>query len=519
VSASIVDGAIVNADINASAAIAKTKLASLDIVNADVNASAAIVQSKLATLAITDSEVADNALSGNKIDGGTISNFASTGIDDNAAATAITIDGSQNVSVPQKIFVGGATTSIPVSNGQQNWVQQHETYNRGGTTWFSTHNSASGAESVFAKGRSGSIGSYTIVADNDRLGTITFCADDGTDMNSVGAQIWSAVDGTPGENDMPCQLSFATTADGSASPTERMRILPSGRIEMGPNLYNYGGILNVSGHHNSLRSIHSEGYATTTGSEPVFFNETNASFASYVLRLSVNHAAATSFGFIQCWSANGGDVEFSLRGDGNAYADASWNNSGADYAEFFESATGEPIPVGTTVVLDDNKVRAATAEDSASLIMGVSRPKVPSKASMIIGNTAWNMWHNKYLTDDFDQYIMEDYTVTAWKEDNADGVEIEKSFETDKIPAGETVPEDAVITTERLVKDKMVPYKRRKQNPDWDESVEYIPREDRDEWIVVGMLGQIPIIKGQPINSSWIKMRDISASVEEWLVK
>ncbi len=41
-SAKIVDGAIVNADINASAAIAKSKLASLNIVNADVNANAAI---------------------------------------------------------------------------------------------------------------------------------------------------------------------------------------------------------------------------------------------------------------------------------------------------------------------------------------------------------------------------------------------------------------------------------------------------------------------------------------------
>lgn len=41
---------IVNADINASAAIAKSKLANLDIVNADVNASAAIAQSKIANL-------------------------------------------------------------------------------------------------------------------------------------------------------------------------------------------------------------------------------------------------------------------------------------------------------------------------------------------------------------------------------------------------------------------------------------------------------------------------------------
>ena len=56
----IADGVITNAKINASAAIAKTKLASLDIVNADVNASAAIALSKLAT----DPSNASNLASG-----------------------------------------------------------------------------------------------------------------------------------------------------------------------------------------------------------------------------------------------------------------------------------------------------------------------------------------------------------------------------------------------------------------------------------------------------------------------
>tara|TARA_A100000164_G_scaffold345469_1_gene345331 strand:+ start:46 stop:669 length:624 start_codon:yes stop_codon:yes gene_type:complete len=47
----ISDNTITNAKINSSAAIAKTKLASLDIVNADVNASAAIAGTKLGTMA------------------------------------------------------------------------------------------------------------------------------------------------------------------------------------------------------------------------------------------------------------------------------------------------------------------------------------------------------------------------------------------------------------------------------------------------------------------------------------
>jgi len=70
-SAGITDASIVNADINASAAIAKTKLASLDVVNADVSASAGIVQSKLATLAIDTTELVDNGVTLAKLDHGT----------------------------------------------------------------------------------------------------------------------------------------------------------------------------------------------------------------------------------------------------------------------------------------------------------------------------------------------------------------------------------------------------------------------------------------------------------------
>ena len=58
---------------NSSKNVTTTSIVDGTISNADVDASAAIAQSKLATLVITDSEVANDALSVNKIDGGTIS--------------------------------------------------------------------------------------------------------------------------------------------------------------------------------------------------------------------------------------------------------------------------------------------------------------------------------------------------------------------------------------------------------------------------------------------------------------
>ena len=73
------------------------------------------------------------------------------------------------------------------------------------------------------KGRGG-IGANTIVTDNDNLGTINFRGADGSDLDTIGASIEARVNGTPGANDLPTELIFSTTADGAATPTERMRI-------------------------------------------------------------------------------------------------------------------------------------------------------------------------------------------------------------------------------------------------------------------------------------------------------
>ena len=72
-----------------------------------------------------------------------------------------------------------------------------------------------------------------IVQDNDFLGKIQFIAHDGNDYNNVSAFISAEVDGTPGSDDVPGALTFATTADGASSPTERMRINASGFIQAG----------------------------------------------------------------------------------------------------------------------------------------------------------------------------------------------------------------------------------------------------------------------------------------------
>ena len=97
-----------------------------------------------------------------------------------------------------------------------------------------TRNSANnGYPSInFSKSRSTSPGGGTIVQDNDNLGRIAFHADDGGDLLTPGASIQVKVDGTPGANDMPTEMIFATTADGANDTTDRMKIRASGIVEI-----------------------------------------------------------------------------------------------------------------------------------------------------------------------------------------------------------------------------------------------------------------------------------------------
>ena len=86
---------------------------------------------------------------------------------------------------------------------------------------------ATGAASNLILQRGSTGGGAGNVVDGDPVGQINFNGFDGTNYRNT-AQITSEVDGTPGANSVPGRLVFATTASGSASPTERMRINSDG---------------------------------------------------------------------------------------------------------------------------------------------------------------------------------------------------------------------------------------------------------------------------------------------------
>jgi hypothetical protein len=95
---------------------------------------------------------------------------------------------------------------------------------------FTNANNTAGAYLTLGKSRGTSVGSNTIVNNNDELGGVYFAGADGVDRTQSAANIIAFVDGTPGANDMPGRLVFSTTADGASSPTERMWISNGGGI-------------------------------------------------------------------------------------------------------------------------------------------------------------------------------------------------------------------------------------------------------------------------------------------------
>ncbi len=126
-------------------------------------------------------------------------------------------------------------------------------------------NDAFGPYINLAKSRNTTAGQSTIIQDNDIVGSIGFCGDDGVDLNSPLAYINGVVDGTPAANSIPGALSFRTVASSTVS-TERLRIRSDGKIFVG-----------------------GDGASATSGE--LWFNDTSA-YSSIIKQISGSSALA-----------------------------------------------------------------------------------------------------------------------------------------------------------------------------------------------------------------------------------
>ena len=92
-------------------------------------------------------------------------------------------------------------------------------------------NNTHGPELKLAKHRTATIGGNTIVQTGDELGCLSFLGSDGTNFIPAAA-IRGVVDvGTPGTDDMPGAIRFATTADGASTTTDQMELTRNGTLD------------------------------------------------------------------------------------------------------------------------------------------------------------------------------------------------------------------------------------------------------------------------------------------------
>ncbi|CUI01670.1 peptidase G2 autoproteolytic cleavage domain-containing protein [Leisingera aquaemixtae] len=163
--------------------------------------------------------------------------------------------------------------------------------------------------------------------------------------------------------------------------------------------------------------------------------------------------------------AGSGSPDFRLGADGNGSCTGAWSGGGADYAEWFEWADGNPMAEdrrGLSVVLEGAKIRPA---QPGEVPIGVI-----SSTPAVIGDGDLDGWKHRWLRDAYGGLLRD--------------------------AAGQP-----------------------QENPAYDPGRPYVPRSERPEWALAGLLGKLRLHRGQPAAPGWTRMRQISAEVEEWLVR
>ena len=140
---------------------------------------------------------------------------------------------------------------------------------------------------------------------------------------------------------------------------------------------------------------------------------------------------------------------------------------GADFAEYFEWADGNPNVsdrIGRSVVVTgaSGKIGIATA--------GQTPFGVVTGRSVVAGDAHPTEWKNRYLRDEYFRHVLDE-----------NGNKI--------------------------------------SNPDYNSACTYIKRGKRAEWDVIGLVGKCNIRSGEVVNPNWTKLRVISPTVEEYLVR
>ncbi|MEC3659242.1 peptidase G2 autoproteolytic cleavage domain-containing protein [Bacillus velezensis] len=229
----------------------------------------------------------------------------------------------------------------------------------------------------------------------------------------------------------------ATTSGSPLDPTSAIIAATGANVAKGPRNF-MGGVSGGSSTEGSRQAILATNNSHTKGDSPA---RTILSSQSVI-----NDDGYTVVGGYGSGEASAGNIKWkidSMNGNIQGVGRVESVSDFKDVAEYFESLDGKRIDSGLMVTLEGDKIRKAQPGDSVDGI-------ISETAGVVLGGAGF-YWNDRFLRNEFGGMIYE------------------------------TIIENG--------RELVVP----KENPNYDPTLEYIPRDERIEWHIVGLIGQIHV--------------------------
>jgi hypothetical protein len=234
-------------------------------------------------------------------------------------------------------------------------------------------------------------------------------------------------------------------------------------------------------------------------------------FSGTSLDISAEGPEGRQFNFINCKSRTEdnklGIPQFRVDGEGTIYTETGVFSNRTGYGELFEWADGNKK--------NENRNGFCVATDERGLLVPATEEDnvigVVTESAAIVGNAFWNTWKHKFYYGEDKEPAKVKYKIVEWMDD----VGVLHSYYLNALDKEFALPENAIIyETDEEGSDM----KYKQMNDMFDPMTEYQDRRDRG-WAVVSMIGTTNLWKGQIVNPNWIKVRDISDDLEQWILR
>lgn len=239
--------------------------------------------------------LSDDHLSGNKIHGGVISNFASTGIDDNASSTAVTINSSNNVGIGESspdvaLHVHDGSGAMIESPGAQAYLYMYanDRANNYDRRYIATENSGDFTIAGFGTGQ---WQKHLVIDSGGRVGIGTSSPTAGLHVENANGIIASRsgysqyLQLQPANNNIPTILGVGGNGV-HLGPTNStgIRVDNSGNVGIGTNSPLYQLDVGDGSGSNSINI-----YSGSSDTSAVYFTDNTSGTGSYVGRIGYAH--------------------------------------------------------------------------------------------------------------------------------------------------------------------------------------------------------------------------------------